>query len=115
MSKTVQQRDFFREAIFPVRDAILTIDIERFHACFGACTAESKAMNIDMPRFKTFVRTTGAVGLWDEVVFDDGLLLRHGDEAPLAEITRLQQEKRAIAAEICLLKATPVDIKRGRK
>lgn len=82
-------------------------------ASLDAYTAESKeGHDISLARFKAFVRATGAVWLWDVIVSDDGLLLLQGDEARLAEIARLQQEQRAIAAELRQLKATPVHIRR---
>lgn len=150
MSRSSQQLDFFREPVFPVRDA-KTIDIERFRAnlkrsmakalrecrfersvvaarmaqtlgilsmskaTLDAYTAESKDVDISLPRFKAFVRAVEAPWLWDEVVKDDGLLLLQGDEARLAEIARLQQEQKKLAADIRLLKAQPVEIKRGLK
>lgn len=83
-------------------------------ASLDAYTAESKQNDISLPRFKAFVRATGAFWLWDEVVSDDGLLLLQGDEARLAEIARLQQEQREIAAKLRAMRAVPVDIKRGR-
>lgn len=44
---------------------------------------------------------------------EDGLLLLQGDEARLAEIARLQQEQREIAARLKAMRAVPVRIKRG--
>lgn len=77
--------------------------------------AESKQVDISLPRFKAFVRATGAsFGLWDEVVSEDGLLLLQGDEARLAEIARLQQEQREIAAQLKAMRAVPVRIRRGQ-
>ncbi len=84
-------------------------------AALDAYTAESKTNHdISLVRFKAFVRATGAVWLWDSVVSDDGLLLLEGDESRLAEIARIQQERRALAAELKTLLATPVTIRRGR-
>jgi hypothetical protein len=85
-------------------------------ASLDAYTAESKeGHDVSLVRFKAFVRATGAVWLWDVIVSDDGLLLLQGDEARLAEIERLRQEQRAIAAEIRKLTATPVRIRRGER
>ena len=82
-------------------------------ASLDAYTAESKeGHDISLIRFKAFVRATGAVWLWDMVVSEDGLTLLEGDEARLAEIARLQQEQREIAASIKSLRSTPVAIKR---
>lgn len=84
-------------------------------ASLDAYTAESKAgHDISLVRFKAFVRATGALWLWDSVVSDDGLLLLEGDEARLAEIARIQQERRALTAELKTLQAVPVTIRRGR-
>jgi hypothetical protein len=85
-------------------------------AALDAYTAESKtAHDISMPRFKAFVRATNANWLWDIVVSDDGLLLLEGDEARLAEISRVRQAQRELAQELKLLQATPVTIRRGHK
>ncbi|OLL54184.1 hypothetical protein KAE70_03135 [Bartonella henselae] len=83
-------------------------------ASLDAYVAESKQVDISLPRFKAFVRATGAFWLWDEVVSEDGLLLLQGDEARLAELARLQQEQREIAARLKAMRATPVQIKRGQ-
>lgn len=82
-----------------------------------AYTAESKTgHDVSLVRFKAFVRATGAVWLWDSVVSEDGLTLLQGDEARLAEIARLQQEQKALADHIRLLKARPVEIRsRGER
>lgn len=61
------------------------------------------------------MRATGANWLWDTIVSEDGMTVLEGDEARLAEIARLQQEQRALAAELKVLQAKPVTIKRGRK
>jgi hypothetical protein len=78
-----------------------------------AYTAESKtAHDISLVRFKAFVRATGAVWLWDVVLSDDGFILLEGDEARFAEIGRLRQEQRELAAELRTLQARPVASKR---
>ncbi|WP_455466723.1 hypothetical protein [Bartonella sp. B39] len=124
----LQQLDFFQQPVFPCREPIAQIDLERFRsrikramakalrecpfersviaermahylgigclskASLDAYVAESKQVDISLPRFKAFVRATGAFWLWDEVVSEDGLLLLQGDEARLAEIARLQKD-----------------------
>ncbi|WP_337267091.1 hypothetical protein [Oryzifoliimicrobium ureilyticus] len=85
-------------------------------AMLDAYTAESKETHdISIARFKGFVHATGAVWLWDMIVSEDGLLILEGDEARLAEIARLQQEQREIAAKVKNLLSTPVTIKRRGK
>lgn len=85
-------------------------------AVLDAYTAESKeSHDISMVRFKAFVRATGATWLWDLVVAEEGLTLLEGDEARLAEIARLQQEQREIAAELRNLKSVPVAIRRRQR
>lgn len=82
-------------------------------AMLDAYTAESRASHdISLTRFKGFVYATGAVWLWDMIVSEDGLLLLEGDEARLAEIARLQQEQRELAAKVKALTSVPVTIKR---
>jgi hypothetical protein len=82
-------------------------------AMLDAYTAESKeGHDISLIRFKAFVRATGANWLWDVAVAEEGLILLEGDEARLAEIARLQQEQRELAAELKALRAVPVNIRR---
>lgn len=82
-------------------------------AMLDAYTAESKeGHDISLVRFKAFVRATDANWLWDLVVAEEGLTLLEGDEARLAEIARLQQEQRALAAELKALRSVPVAIRR---
>ena len=49
--------------------------------------------NIDIIRFKAFVRATGAFWLWDMLVEDDGLVVLEGREAKLAQLGHLKQEQ----------------------
>lgn len=84
-------------------------------ASLDAYTAESsEGRDISLARFKAFVRATGAVWLWDVIVSDDGLLLLEGDEARLAEIAYRQQKIREEQAQLKVLMAAPVTIRRGR-
>jgi hypothetical protein len=80
-----------------------------------AYTAESKPHDPTLPRFKAFVKATGAVWLWDEIVKDDGLTLLQGDEAMLAEIALLQQQQREIALKLKELRSVPVNVKDVRR
>lgn len=79
-----------------------------------AYTSEAKPHDISLIRFKALARALKAPELWDVAVSEDGLLILRGDEPRLAEIARLQQEQRAIAAKLKALRSAPVDIKRGR-
>ncbi len=79
-----------------------------------AYTAEAKPHDISLVRFKAFVRAVHAPWLWDVAVSEEGLVILRGDEPRLAEIARLQQEQKAIAAQLKALRSAPVDIKRGR-
>lgn len=76
-------------------------------------TAESnETHDISLVRFKALVRATGATWLWDMVVADDGLTMLVGDEARLAEIARVQQERAALDDRLRDLKSTPVRVMR---
>lgn len=84
-------------------------------ATLNAYTAESNdTHDISVVRLKAFVRATGANWLWDLVVADDGLTMLVGDEARLAEIARVQQERADIDARLRALKSQPVRIQRRR-
>lgn len=76
-------------------------------------TAESnETHDISVVRLKAFVRATGATWLWDLVVADDGLTMLVGDEARLAEIARVQQERQALDDKLRQLRSTPVHVQR---
>jgi len=81
-------------------------------AVIDAYTAESKNVDISLPRFKAFVRATEANWLWDEVVKDDGLLLLQGEEALLAEQARIRQEIKRLHSELRVIVRDSVEIKR---
>lgn len=83
-------------------------------AVIDAYTAESKNVDISLPRFKAFVRATEANWLWDEVVKDDGLLLLQGEEALLAEQARIRQEIKRLHSELRVIVRDSVEIKRGQ-
>lgn len=145
------QMDMFSEPVFPVRQPVPSIDLDRYRskikramakairecqysrpviaarmaqylglenvsrASLDAYTAESKASHdISLIRFTAFIHATGATWLWDEVASIQGVTVLIGDEARLAELARLQQERRRIEAEIRRQRQRPVDIKRVR-
>lgn len=145
------QIDMFAEPVFPVREPVQSIDIDRYRskvkramarairecphsrpviaarmaqylglpsvsrASLDAYTAESKSSHdISLIRFTAFVHATGAMWLWDEVASIQGVTVLIGDEARLAELARLQQERRRIEAEIRRQRQRPVEIKRAR-
>ncbi len=115
MARAIRECPHDRDTIAARMALYLNLD-KVSKASLDAYTAESKTTHdISMPRFKAFVRATGAPWLWDVVVSDDGLLLLEGDEARLAEIARIRQEQRQLAEELKVLQATPVHIRRGRK
>ncbi|MCZ7886015.1 MULTISPECIES: formate/nitrite transporter family protein [Agrobacterium] len=115
MSRAIRECNYDRATIAALMARYLGLSsISR--ASLDAYTAESKVNHdISLIRFKAFVRATGANWLWDTIVSEDGMTVLEGDEARLAEIARLQQEQRALAAELKVLQAKPVTIKRGRK
>jgi hypothetical protein len=77
--------------------------------------APSKPHDIPLTKFKALARLTGAAGLWDVAVGEDGLLVLRGDEARLAEIARLEQQKRHLARKLTELRALPVLLQRGER
>lgn len=151
MKPSPLQYDLFEKPAFPVREAVGSLDLDRFRsrikramaeairqcpdgrdviaarmarylglpsisrATLDAYTAESKPHDPTLPRFKAFVKATGAFWVWDEVIKDDGLTILSGDEARLAEIALLQQEQRELAARLKALRALPVNVKDVRR
>lgn len=84
-------------------------------SALDAYTAESNTTHdISLIRFTAFVYATGASWLWDEVASVQGVTMLVGDEARLAEIARLHQERREISDQLKLLSAKPVVIRRTR-
>lgn len=81
-----------------------------------AYTAESKnGHDVTLIRFTAFVHATSALWLWDEVASIQGVTVLIGDEARLAELSRLRQERKQIEAEIRRQSARPVVLTpRGR-
>lgn len=84
-------------------------------SALDAYTAESNTTHdISLIRFTAFVYATGASWLWDEVASVQGVTMLVGDEARLAEIARLHQERREITDQLRTLSARPVVIRRTR-
>jgi hypothetical protein len=85
-----------------------------------AYTAASKPEHdMGIARFVAFVRATGAVWLWDELLRDDGLFVLQEREALLAQTGLLEQEQARIAARLRELKSElqrdPVKVRRTRE
>ena len=78
-------------------------------------SAAKTSHDISLTRFKAFVRATGCQWLWDFVVADEGCTVLIGDEARLAEISRVQQQRDEIDAQLKKLRATPINIKRRQR
>ncbi len=65
-----------------------------------AYTAPSKPEHdMGIVRFVAFVRATGALWLWDELVHDDGLVVLEGREARLAQLGHIRQEEHRLSEE----------------
>lgn len=66
-----------------------------------AYTAPTKPEHdIGVTRFVAFVRATGALWLWDELVRDDGLVVLQEREALFAQAGLLRQEKARLEAKL---------------
>lgn len=84
-------------------------------AALDAYTAESNTTHdVSLIRFTAFVHATDARWLWDEVASIQGVTMLIGDEARLAEIARLQQERRELGDQLRTLSAKPVVLRRTR-
>jgi len=62
---------------------------------------------ISLVRFKALARVTASVWLWEAAVAGDGLTLLQGEEALLAQIGAVQQQKKALDARLKELQARP--------
>lgn len=115
MSRAIRECPFDRPTI-AARMAAYIGQPAISRSSLDAYTAESKATHdISLIRFCAFVHATGATWLWDEVASIQGVTVLVGDEARFAEIARIQQERRALTAELKTLLAVPVSIRRKRK
>ena len=66
-----------------------------------AYTAPTKPEHdIGVTRFVAFVRATGALWLWDELVRDDGLMVLQEREALFAQAGLLRQEQARISSKL---------------
>ena len=128
------QGDLFFSPVYPSRVADQSIDLTGFRGklkrgmsrALKDCAHERPevAMRIatalgqdsfslaTLNAYTAVVRATRATWLWDLVVADDGLTMLIGDEARLAEIARVQQERAALDDKLKELKAKPVHILR---
>ncbi|WP_321447416.1 hypothetical protein [uncultured Cohaesibacter sp.] len=115
MSKAIRDSKFSRQEI-ALRMA-QHLGVERLSkTTIDAYTAESKeGHDISLVRFKAFVRATDAPWLWDLILSQDGLTILEGEEPRLAEIARLEQERKSINNELRKLRARPVQVKDWRR
>jgi hypothetical protein len=108
MSKAIRESGFDRQTIAARMAQYL--GLERLSkTTLDAYTAESKdSHDISLLRFAAFVHATNAPWLYDIIASKAGLTVLEGSEARLAEIARLDQERRQINAELKRLRAVPV-------
>jgi hypothetical protein len=114
MSRAIRECPFDRPTIAARMAQYLGVPtISR--SALDAYTAESNSSHdVTLIRFTAFVYATGASWLWDEVAKVQGVTMLVGDEARLAEIARLHQERREITDQLRVLSAKPVVIRRTR-
>lgn len=114
MSRALKECDLDRHEV--AKQMAMALGQDTFSkAMLDQYTAESnEAHDISLYRFKAFVRVTRATWLWDLVVADDGLTMLVGDEARLAEISLVRQQKKEMEDRLKRLESTPVHIVRRR-
>lgn len=82
-------------------------------AMLDSYTAESKEThNISFVMLVAFIRATGCSWLWDYLLRDEGYTVLQGDEARLAEIGHVEQQKRELEARLKSLRSAPVALGR---
>ncbi|WP_319496289.1 hypothetical protein [uncultured Cohaesibacter sp.] len=115
MSQAIRESNLSRQQIGLRMAQHLGVD-RLSKTTIDAYTAESKdGHDISLVRFKAFVRATNAPWLWDLILSQDGLTILEGEEPRLAEIARLEQERKSINSELRKLRARPVHVKDWRK
>ena len=113
MSAVLNDRNLNRHQVAADMARMLGID-SMSKGMLDAYTSPAKDADITLVRFKAFTRAAKCPEIWDHIISDEGLLVLQQDEARLAEIARLQQEKRRLNGELRALMATPVKIERGQ-
>lgn len=115
MAKAIRESKYDRQTI-ALRMA-QNLGMEKFSkTTLDAYTAESKdTHDISVVRFSAFVRAAEAPWLWDLLLSQDGLTLLDGEEAKLAEIARLEQERSALNKELRKLRVRPVQMSMWRQ
>jgi hypothetical protein len=112
MSKAIRESGLDRGSIAARMAQYLGLEAVS-RASLDAYTSESKATHdVSLLRFAAFVHATRALWLWDEVASVQGVTVLIGEEAKLAELARLQQERRSIEASIRALRRYPVTLVR---
>lgn len=108
MSKAIRESGYDRQTIAKRMAQYLGLE-NLSKTTLDAYTAESKdSHDISLLRFAAFVHATGANWLYDLIAAKAGLTVLEGSEARLAEIARLDQERRQINSQLRRLRAVPV-------
>jgi hypothetical protein len=115
MSKAIRDSNLSRQEIGLRMAQYLGVD-RLSKTTIDAYTAESKdGHDISLVRFKAFIRATKADWIWDLILSEEGLTILEGEEPRLAEIARLEQERKSINSELRKLRARPVQVKDWRQ
>lgn len=100
MARAIAESGKSREQIASEMKDILSL--QRFSkTTLDAYTAPSKdAHDMSLIRTVAFIQVTGATWFWDRLLSNEGLTVLEGEEAKLAELARLQQEKKMLNTKI---------------
>lgn len=110
MAKAIRESRYDRQTIALRMAQFLGLE-KLSKTTLDAYTAESKGSHdISLVRFAAFVRATDAPWIWDLILSQDGLTILDGEEAKLAEIARLEQERSALNKELRKLRVRPVQM-----
>lgn len=115
MSEAIRRSGKDRHAIALAMARELGID-GMSKAMLDSYTSEAKETHdISLVRFSAFVRAVDAPWLWDAILATDGFTVLEGEEARLAEIGRLEHERKRLQDELRKLRAVPVEPKSWRR
>ncbi len=112
ISRALKESPMTRAQIAASMSEMLGEDVSA-HMLNAYASPAREEHRISLVRFKALARVTGSVWLWEAAVNGDGLTLLQGEEALLAQIGAVEQQKKALDQRLKELKSRPaVDLRR---
>jgi hypothetical protein len=106
ISRALKESPLSRAQIAASMSEMLGEDVSA-HMLNAYASPAREEHRISLVRFKALARVTGCVWLWEAAVKGDGLTLLQGEEALLAQIGAVEQQKKALDQRLKELKSRP--------